>query len=53
MNYRICVSLNGYATVEARNEDEARRKAMKLDESDFDFETFNDEVLEAAEVYEE
>jgi len=51
--FRVCVILNGYTTVEARDEEEAHKKAMNLDESDFDFETFNDEVLEAAEIVEE
>lgn len=49
-DYRICITLNGYASVQASSEAEALEKAKMLTESDFDFESVNDDVLSDAVV---
>lgn len=49
-NYRICISVSGYASVQANSEDEALEKAKTLTQSDFDFESVNDDVLSDAVV---
>lgn len=49
-DYRICITLNGYASVQASSEAEALEKAKMLTDSDFDFESVNDDVLSDAVV---
>lgn len=50
--YRICVTISGYASVQAESEEEAIRAAMNLGKNDFDWEPFNREVIEDAEIVE-
>lgn len=50
MLYNVFVTLTGVARVEANSEEEARQKVNK---NDFNFEPFNQEVIDDAEIYPE
>ena len=49
-NYRICINVSGYASVQASSEAAALEKAKALTQSDFDFESVNNDVLSDAVV---
>ena len=52
-NYRICISINGYTTVQANSEAEALEKAKSLTQVDFDFESVYNDVLSDAVIVDE
>lgn len=52
-NYRICISINGYTTVQANSEAEALEKAKSLTQVDFDFESVDNDVLSDAVIVDE
>lgn len=53
MNYRICININGYTTVQANSEAEALEKVKSLTQVDFDFESVNNDVLSDAVIVDE
>ena len=53
MNYRICISINGYTVVQAGSEAEALEKAKSLTQVDFDFESVDNDVLSDAVIVDE
>lgn len=46
--YHMCISMNGYADIDANSEEEAKAKVLELSYEDFDWESFSQEVLEDA-----
>lgn len=53
MNYRICISINGYTVVQASSEAEALEKAKSLTQVNFDFESVDNDVLSDAVIVDE
>lgn len=51
--YRICISINGYAVVQANSKAEALGKAKSLTQDDFDFESVDNDVLLDAVIVDE